>query len=210
MLFPAEGAEFWPLISMAAVLGGTMRVPFTFAVRKRKKQMKAQPAPLHIELPSNRMRRKPAVEQTVAESEYRALAEFRRHIRRYLDVSDQAAKAAGIEPQQYQLLLAIKGLPEGTDSTVGNLALQLQLRHHSTVELINRAEMNGFIRRSRSGTYVFVGLTKEGERVLKAVVQTRLEDLRTAGPALVNALQRLIKKERRRKKTEIVGVGKPA
>jgi len=146
------------------------------------------------------MRRNPLVKNTVADSEYRALAEFRRHIRRYLDVSDRAAKAAGIEPQQYQLLLAIKGLPEDMQPTVGSLAAQLQIRHHSTVELINRAEKRGLLERSRSGAFVLVALTKEGERVLNAVVMKRLEDLRTAGPALVNALQRLIRKERLRDK----------
>ena len=146
------------------------------------------------------MRRKPLVKNTVADSEYRALAEFRRHIRRYLDVSDRAAKDAGIEPQQYQLLLAIKGLPEDMQPTVGSLATQLQIRHHSTVELINRAEKNGFIERSRSGPFVLVALSKEGERVLSAVVTKRLEDIRTAGPALVSALQRLLKDERRAKR----------
>jgi H+/Cl- antiporter ClcA len=32
MVFPAEGAGFWPLVSMGAILGGTMRSPFTGVV----------------------------------------------------------------------------------------------------------------------------------------------------------------------------------
>jgi DNA-binding MarR family transcriptional regulator len=139
------------------------------------------------------MQRKRSAEGAIQEKDYRALAEFRYHIRRYLDFSDQAAKRAGIEPKQYQLLLAIKGLPENIEPTVGGLAKQLQTRHHSTVELVNRAERNGFIERSRSGSYVYVHLTKKGERILERVVQKRLEELRTAGPVLVDALQRLIK-----------------
>ena len=125
------------------------------------------------------------------ESDYRALAEFRYHIGRYLDFSDQAAKAAGIEPRQYQLLLAIRGLPEDVEPTVGALAHQLRSRHHSTVELINRAEANDFVHRSRAGARVLVRLTGKGERVLTRAVEQRLEELRVAGPVLVKALRLL-------------------
>jgi DNA-binding MarR family transcriptional regulator len=125
------------------------------------------------------------------ESDYRALAEFRYHIGRYLDFSDQAAKAAGIEPRQYQLLLALRGLPETVEPTVGALAQQLRSHHHSTVELINRAEANDLVQRSRDGPRVLVRLTRKGERVLTQAVEQRLEELRVAGPVLVKALQQL-------------------
>jgi len=125
------------------------------------------------------------------ESDYRALAEFRYHIGRYLDFSDQAARAAGIEPRQYQLLLAIRGLPKTVDPTVGALAQELRRHHHSTVELINRAEVNGLVKRSRVGTHVLVRLTRQGERVLTEAVEERLGELRVAGPVLVKALQQL-------------------
>src|SRR5262245_44506229 len=97
--------------------------------------------------------------KTITDSEYRALAEFRHHIRRYLDFSDQLAKKIGLEPKQYQLMLAIKGLPEDIEPTVGALARQLGIRHHSAVELADRAEKNGLVERIRTGTYVFVHLT---------------------------------------------------
>jgi len=125
------------------------------------------------------------------ESDYRALAEFRYHIGRYLDFSDQAARAAGIEPRQYQLLLAIRGLPNTAEPTVGALAQQLRRHHHSTVELINRAESNDLVRRSRVGSRVLVRLTPKGERVLNQSVEERLRELRVAGPVLVKALQQL-------------------
>ena len=114
------------------------------------------------------------------------------HIGRYLDFSDQAAKAAGMEPRQYQLLLALRGLPKTVEPTVGALAQQLRSHHHSTVELINRAEANDFVQRSRVGTRVLVRLTKKGGRVLARAVEKRLEELRVAGPVLVKALQQLI------------------
>jgi DNA-binding MarR family transcriptional regulator len=129
----------------------------------------------------------------VTDSDYRALAEFRYHIRRYLEFSEMAAKAAGIEPKQYELLVALRGLPPEADRTVGALAEQLHIRHHSTVELINRAESNDFVKRVRLGNFVRVDLTKKGERVLERAVQERLKELQTAGPALVKSLQNLTK-----------------
>jgi len=147
------------------------------------------------------MPRKPDVPNNTARgADYRALAEFRYHIRRYLEFSDQAAKAAGLEPRQYQLLLAIRGLPDDVDPTVGVLAQQLHAHHHSTVELINRAESNDLVRRLRAGTRVFVRLTKKGERVLARIVDKRLQQLRVAGPALVNSLQQLINMKPKSKK----------
>src|SRR5581483_4842788 len=115
--------------------------------------------------------------RTAKDSDYRALAEFRYHIRRYLEFSDEAAKAAGLEPKQYQLLLAIKGFAPDIQPTVGELAEQLRAHHHSTVELIDRAEAKGLVQRTRSGTRVLVELTKNGERVLKKAVEERLEEL---------------------------------
>jgi DNA-binding MarR family transcriptional regulator len=141
----------------------------------------------------------------VKDTEYRALSEFRQSIHDYLDFSDRAAKAAGIEPRQYQLMLAIKGLPGEVEPSVGMLAQYLRVRHHSAVELINRAGQNGFVERERSanGRYVLVKLTEEGNRVLEQAVAERLKELQSAGPVLVDALRRLLRsneksKERRK------------
>ncbi len=130
----------------------------------------------------------------VRQDVYEALAEFRHHIRCYLDFADRAAKAVGIEPKQYQLLLALKGLGKEFEPTVGAIAKHLHIRHHSAVELINRAEKRGLVKRSRSGghrNFVYVTVTAAGERALEAVVIARLEELRVAGPLLAKALSRL-------------------
>src|SRR3954451_4988252 len=82
-------------------------------------------------------------------SEYQALAEIRYQIRRFLAFSERIARAAGLESQQHHALLALKGLPEGKQATVGYLAERLQLQHHSTVELINRLAENNYVRRRR-------------------------------------------------------------
>jgi DNA-binding MarR family transcriptional regulator len=133
--------------------------------------------------------------KTSSQSLYRALAEFRYHIRKYLHFTDQAAKAAGLEPRQYQLLLAVSGMPADVEPTVSALAHQLRTRHHSTVELVDRAERNGLVKRSRNGNFVLVQLTNRGERMLAQAVDERLRELHIAGPLLVKALQDLLKNE---------------
>jgi DNA-binding MarR family transcriptional regulator len=137
--------------------------------------------------------------QLVRDSDYRALSDFRQNIHDYLDFSDHAAKAAGIEPRQYQLMLAIKGLPVEMEPAVGTLAARLRVRHHSAVELIDRAERNGFVARERSanGRYVLVQLTAKGAHTLEQAVAARLEELQSAGPVLVNALRRLLHSKRK-------------
>ena len=137
-------------------------------------------------------------------SDYQALAEFRFQIHRYLTLSDEAARSSGLQPRQYQLLLAIKGLPPGTEPTISNLAARLQIRHHSAVELISRSEKKGLIKRERSAehrSYVFVRLTKKGEAQLRKLVATRRKELRSSGPILVEMLKALTRNKNRRKAT---------
>jgi DNA-binding MarR family transcriptional regulator len=146
--------------------------------------------------------RKQSQKNDVTLSDYRALAEFRYHLRRYMAFGDQAAEAAGLRSRQYQLLLALKGLPEGIEATITNLAERLGIRHHSTVELVDRLESRGFVQRERSGanrSFVFVRITKEGEAMLRKLVASRKEDLQTAGPILVKALTTLTKKRAKTK-----------
>ncbi len=127
--------------------------------------------------------------------DYRALAEFRYQIRRFLRFSEDAARTAGLEPQQHQLLLAVKGLPEGKEPTIGELADRLQIRHHSVVELIDRLESRGLARRQRSSEdrrKVRVELTAEGERILESLTVEHRNELESAGPTLLKALEQLL------------------
>jgi DNA-binding MarR family transcriptional regulator len=126
---------------------------------------------------------------------YRALAEFRYQIRRFLNVSEQAARAAGLEPQQYLLLLALRGLPEGKQATILTLAERLQLRHHSVVGLIDRLEKRGLVRRvqgKEDRRKVLISLTTRGEQILDHLARKRLAELRATGPELVRALGAVI------------------
>jgi DNA-binding MarR family transcriptional regulator len=135
------------------------------------------------------------VEQEITLSEYQALAEFRYQLRCFLRFSEQAARAVGLEPQQHQLLLALKGLPEGRVATVGELAERLQIQHHSMVELINRMVDRNLLERSRGESdqrKVIVNLTPKGDEVLRKLSLLHRTELRSSGPALVRVLHALI------------------
>src|SRR5580704_13209929 len=135
--------------------------------------------------------------------DYGALADFRYEIRRFLNFSEDAARAAGIEPQQHQALLAIKGQTAGIDTTVGVLAERLQIRHHSAVELSGRLERRGLIRRSRRGVdrrQVQLQLTPRAERLLAKLSLTHRDELRSAEPRLIRALSRAVARRLRRKR----------
>ena len=133
----------------------------------------------------------------ITTDEYRALAELRYRIRHFLHEGDTVAQAAGLEPQQYLLLLMIRGLPAGEEATIRNLAERLALKHHSAVELIDRLETHGYVRRTRGRDdrrRVLVSLLPRGERLLEQVARHRIGELRSNGHALVRAIDQLLEK----------------
>jgi DNA-binding MarR family transcriptional regulator len=109
------------------------------------------------------------VAEALTKQDFEALARFRFGIRRYLRFSEETVRRHGVTPQQYQLMLAIKGFPGRDWAVVRELADRLQLRHHSVVELVNRAERQGLVRRTTEpddGRAVRVVLTDQGEELL--------------------------------------------
>jgi DNA-binding MarR family transcriptional regulator len=123
------------------------------------------------------------------------MAELRYQIRKFLRFSDSAARQAGIEPQQHQLLLAIRGLPDAASPTIGVLAERMQLQHHSTVELVDRLVDRNFLCRLRSTSdrrQVLVKLTHDGEEFLQKLSLHHLEELQSAGPTFVKVLNSLL------------------
>jgi DNA-binding MarR family transcriptional regulator len=126
---------------------------------------------------------------------FEALADFRYAIRRYLNFSERNARKAGLEPQQYQALLAIRGLEDTQSATIGVLAERLQIQHHSAVELMDRLEKRGMIRRHRSRSdrrKVLVELTKRGEAKLMRISLSHRDELQVAGRKLLRALEGFI------------------
>jgi len=124
-----------------------------------------------------------------------AVEGFRHRIRRFLDFSQRAARAAGLAPQQHQMLLVLAGGPAGPAPHIRLLAERLFLRHNSTVELVNRLERRGLAARVARGgdrRRVAVRITPRGRRLLDRLTRHHLAELRAAGPELVRALQRVI------------------
>lgn len=136
----------------------------------------------------------------ITAGEYRALAELRYRIRHFLREGDAVSRSVGLEPQQYLLLLTIRGLPDDQEATIRTLADRLALKHHSAVELVDRLEMHGYVRRNRGRDdrrRVLVSLLPKGERILEQVARHRIEELRSTGHALVRTIDQLLTKTRR-------------
>ncbi|MBZ5581354.1 MAG: MarR family transcriptional regulator [Acidobacteriia bacterium] len=128
-------------------------------------------------------------------ADYQCLGEFRRRIRRFLHFSEEVARAEGLEPQQHQLMLAVRSLDGGEGPTVGELAEHLLLRHHSAVGLIDRLAERGFVERARGADdrrQVRIQLTPKGEQKLKRLSEAHRAELRESGPELVEALRGLL------------------
>lgn len=138
---------------------------------------------------------------------YHALAEFRFEIRRFLHSSERIARAAGLEPQQHQALLAIKGLPAHRAATVGLLAERLLVQHHSAVELVNRLEAKHLLRRTRRAAdrrNVLLTLTRRGEKVLKQLALAHRAELKAARSKLLQALMDMVARDRRSSQAQAV------
>lgn len=135
----------------------------------------------------------------ISDTEYQALAELRYRIRHFVQKGDAAAQRARLEPQQYLMLLAIRGLPKGAVATIRTLAERMALKHHSAVELIDRLESHQLVRRSRSEgdkREVCVTLLPRGSKLLERVARERLSELKSSGMALADAITALVQRNR--------------
>jgi DNA-binding MarR family transcriptional regulator len=114
--------------------------------------------------------------------DYEELLGFRTALRRFLHWSEEQARAAGLTPAQHQLLLAIKGHPGRLGPTVGELSDYLVSKHHSVVELIDRAVKAGLVERHRDAVdhrIVHLVPTTLGEERIEELSRLHLEELRT-------------------------------
>jgi DNA-binding MarR family transcriptional regulator len=125
--------------------------------------------------------------EPLSKQDFEALARFRFGIRRYLRFSEETVRRHGVAPQQYQLMLALKGFPGRDWAMVRELADRLQLRHHSVVELVDRAQNQGLVRRSADpddARAVRVVLTVRGEQLLGRLSALHRDELRRMETAL--------------------------
>jgi len=133
-------------------------------------------------------------ETKVPQSELRTLAEFRYQLRRFLSFSENATEQRGIAAQQYQLMQVIAAVPEGQQASNSYLADRMVLRHNSTVELVDRAERAGLVRREPDENDLrrsLVRLTPQGERMLQELAVEHLKELAPRCDHLIRALLEL-------------------
>jgi DNA-binding MarR family transcriptional regulator len=138
------------------------------------------------------MSKRPIKRAALPKTSYEALADFRYAIRQFLAFSEEAAGAAGLTPQQHQVLLAIKGSRAGDALGIQELASRLLLRHHSVVEQVDRLEARALVRRvpdPSDGRRVKVQLTPKAERLLQTLSIAHLDELRSIKPAFQTLIE---------------------
>lgn len=128
----------------------------------------------------------------LAKSHYELLSALRHALRRFQHFSQDAAREAGLTPQQHQALLAIKGFPGRDYASVGEIAERLHLRHHSVVGLVDRLARRQLVRRVASTMdrrKLEIRLTARGERLIATLSAAHLRELRELSPELRRLLE---------------------
>ncbi|HWC14210.1 MAG TPA: MarR family winged helix-turn-helix transcriptional regulator [Actinomycetota bacterium] len=119
------------------------------------------------------------------DDDYWRLLEFRTAIRKFLQYSKTQAAKVGLTPTQHQLLLAIRGHKGNDHPTIGDIADCLLIRHHSAVELVDRAQAAGLVQRHTDATdqrVVRVTITRTGANKLERISAANLEEIARLGP----------------------------
>ena len=133
-------------------------------------------------------------DKSASANRLRALADFRHHLRVFLQFSEGAATRSGLQPQQHQLLLQIAGAAQGVDATVGFAAERLGLRHHTVVQLSKRCADAGLVTRKHDKAdrrRVVLELTPKGRRILEALSEDHARELNELAPQLIKTLSTL-------------------
>lgn len=123
------------------------------------------------------------------------IAEFRYQLRKFLSFSENVSEAVGIPAQQYQLLQVVAAVPAEQESSISYLAERMMVRHNSAVELVDRAERSGLVRRVADESdhrRSLVEITARGGEVLLQLVAKHLTGIEADGPNIQRALQKLI------------------
>ena len=123
-----------------------------------------------------------------------ALAEFRYHLRAFVQFSEHVAEDNGLRPRQHQLLLQIAGIAEDKEANINFLAQRLGLRQNSVVELADRSVAEGLIRRTHHTAdrrRVVLSLTDKGQKIIDALSESHARELDEFGPRLVRALEHI-------------------
>ena len=131
---------------------------------------------------------------SVAMKNLHALAEFRYYLRGFLNFSEGVVEEAGLHPQQYQLLQVVAAVPDGELPTIAYVAARLYLRHNSTVELVNRTEQQGMLKReidTNDHRKVLLRLTPRGREQLTTLVERHYVQLKQWAPQMIDVLRKV-------------------
>jgi DNA-binding MarR family transcriptional regulator len=135
------------------------------------------------------------VNSRLLSDDYEALAAFRYAMRKFLRFSRRLLAAeAGLTPEKYEALLALKVCGRASGITITDLSERLQVRHHTAVSLVDTLEAVGLVRRqkgTRDRRRVYVKLTAAGSRVLAKVAVIHRREMRLRSPEMIDALLRL-------------------
>ena len=132
--------------------------------------------------------------QSMSDNEFASLLAFRTELRRFNHWSESQAKSVGLTHMQHQLLLTIRGHGDERGPTITEVADYLFLRHHSAVELVNRAESGGWVSRTRDpddARVVRLRLTERGMRAIEQLTDMHLQELRRLSPFLDHLVEGL-------------------
>ncbi|MEO6277497.1 MarR family transcriptional regulator [Roseateles sp.] len=124
----------------------------------------------------------PALPRALTKKDFESLSDFRYQMRRFERFSERAAQAEGLTPQQYLVLLHIKGQPAREWASVGDIAERLQLQPHGAVTLVTRCEALGLIERRQSAAdrrHVEVHLLPDGQHLLERLAELHRAELRS-------------------------------
>jgi len=119
------------------------------------------------------------------------LAEFRYQLRRYINFSEAAAEAVGVQGQQYQMMQVVGTVAEGAQATISYVAERMVLRHNSAVELVDRAARAGLVQRIADAVdhrKSVVELTERGRDLLLQLAELHILELERVGPKIAQAL----------------------
>jgi DNA-binding MarR family transcriptional regulator len=134
------------------------------------------------------------LEELEADFLLKSLAEFRFELRRFLHFSECAALEAGLQPQQHQLLLQVAGAPEQTAVTIAYAAERLGLKHNSVVELTDRSEREGLLKRTvdpEDRRRAILQLSHKGRQLLRRLSSEHARELLELAPQLMRALKNI-------------------
>lgn len=127
-----------------------------------------------------------------------AIGEFSLAVHRFLRASERFAGEAGLDPLEYDLLLALSAYPQGTCSSIAMLSERLLSLHHVAAGAVTKLSEKNLVsteRNERDRRSVVLRLTAKGRLLLKDVALRTVGELNAEGPCMIDSLSTLMHDE---------------